>query len=71
MDILDIFKEKPVESTPERKILDNGLLSVSDAVFEASLHRAGVEQDDIEWRLKEAVDTRAEVIKWYESRNTK
>ena len=71
MDILDIFKEKPVELTPERKILDDGLLSVSDAVFEASLHRAGVEQDDIEWRLKEAVDKREEVIKWYESRNTK
>ena len=49
----------------ERVIID-GLLSISDEVFECELHRLGVDHETISWRLKEPVESRDAVILMYE-----
>jgi hypothetical protein len=65
MSILDALN-KLIPTEPDRSAQSDGLLSISDAVFSTALYRAGVDQETIEWRMKEDVGLRADVIKMYE-----
>jgi hypothetical protein len=65
--ILDALREiSPQPIQPQRVILEDGLYSISDAVFSTSLAKAGVHEDTISWRLLEDVSLREAVIKMYE-----
>jgi hypothetical protein len=65
MSILDALKSL-IPTEPERSIQSAGFLSMSDAVFRTALYRAGCDQETIEWRLKEDIGLRSDVIKMYE-----
>jgi hypothetical protein len=67
MNILDALN-KLIPTEPERSIQSDGFLSMSDAVFSTALYRAGVDQETIDWRMKDDVGLRADVIKMYEGR---
>ena len=47
-------------------VMIDGLLSISDEVFECELWKLGVDHDVIRWRLKEPVNNREQVILMYE-----
>jgi hypothetical protein len=63
--ILDALKSL-IPTEPERSIQSDGFLSMSDAVFSTALYRAGVDQETIDWRMKEDVGLRADVISMYQ-----
>ena len=65
MNILEALKQHYPQVDTNRVIID-GLLSISNEVFELALWKLGVDHETISWRLKEPVETREAVIKMYE-----
>lgn len=50
----------------QERVMIDGLLSMSDEVFELELWKLGIDYETISWRLKEPVDNREQVILMYE-----
>ncbi|MFA5127326.1 MAG: hypothetical protein WC465_05025 [Patescibacteria group bacterium] len=64
-DALDSILDKT--DTNARGIGADGLYSIHDAVFEATLHNLGVDHEVISWRMLEDVEDRKKVIEFYEN----
>ena len=66
MNILDALKglTPPKPEHNERKMLDNGMLSISDAVFYVALWKGGVEQAIIDDLMLEPVENREQILKY-------
>ena len=65
LDALEAITDKQIQQ--HRKILNDGLYSISDQVFSVSLFKEGVTEDVIAWRLLEDVSLREAVIAMYKS----
>ena len=65
MDILECLAQQKVDaySHQERIIMDDGLLSISDEVFNCTMYQLGFDKEDAEEWLLEPVEMRHVYIK--------
>jgi len=68
MNILEALNKHYPDLNPTDRVVIDGLLSISDEVFELALWKLGIDKETIDWRLKEPVETREAVILMYESK---
>jgi len=66
MNILQALNKHYPELKPTERVMIDGLLSISNEVFELALYELGIDHETISWRLREPVETREAVIKMYE-----
>ncbi len=65
MNILEALNQHYPDAGPQRVVID-GMISISDEVFELALWKLGIGKETIDWRLKEPIENREAVIKMYE-----
>ena len=71
MDILEALKmqkERPTLDVRSRKIMQDGLWSISDAVFQSTLYRLGVDNATIQECMEEPLDSRSFYLNYFEEK---
>jgi hypothetical protein len=65
INILESLNQHYPDLKPTERVMIDGLLSISDEVFELALWKLGVDHETISWRLKEPIENREDVLKMY------